>query len=115
MKQALLELAGGRTLPVVGGRDWAAHLVWLRSLTDSRSELERRFLNALAERHLRLPDEAQHPIPESGCVPYFFYKPNTCIFCDGSVHDGPEQAARDDTTRLGLRARGYQGVTVRTT
>lgn len=65
-----------------------------------------------AGRH-RLPDDAQRRIEEGGCIPDFFYVPNVCVFCDGTVHDDPATAARDTQVQEDLVRLGYRVIVVR--
>lgn len=77
---------------------------------DPNSELERRVLAAIQARGIPLPDGSQELIEEANCKPDFIYKDaKIAIFCDGSVHDSPEQRERDRVLRENLQfALGYQ-------
>jgi Lhr-like helicase len=109
----LHSLQQAQVLPRFRQRDYAAHFHYLYALTDSRSELERRFLQALKTGNHRLPDSAQESIPSIPCIADFFYQPNVCIFCDGSVHDQPQNRANDQAIRNQLRAEGYRVIVIR--
>ncbi len=80
---------------------------------DPNSELELKFLDHLYQNGYRLPDWAQYHIQEANCVADFFYEDHICVFCDGSVHDRPEQRAKDERIRNDLRSLGYRVVVIR--
>ncbi|PWH16876.1 MAG: DEAD/DEAH box helicase [Anaerolineae bacterium] len=111
--EALSQLCQCQTLLRSGNRSWFEQLEWLRSLSDPRSELERRFLETLAQAHARLPDDAQVRLRDADCVVDFFYHPKTCVFCDGAVHDEPQQRRRDEQVRQQLAEKGFQVIVLR--
>ncbi|MFS8880049.1 DEAD/DEAH box helicase [Synechococcus sp. H55.11] len=113
IRDLLGELAHSRTELRPLGRSRQEQLEWLRQLIDPRSHLERRFLELLAEEGYRLPDDAQKAIPDPRCVVDFFYEPNVCVFCDGAVHDEPDQAAQDRQVRSQLLGQGYRVIALR--
>jgi hypothetical protein len=113
IKDFLLQLKQSISEPRYKGKTREEHLTYLRKLTDERSELEKIFLNVLEENNLKLPDDAQKQIPEVNTRPDFFYSPNICVFCDGSVHDQPDQKAKDEYIRNELRAHGYRVIVIR--
>jgi very-short-patch-repair endonuclease len=85
------------------------HYRWLLEQTDPNSEFERVVLKAIYEQGIKLPDSAQELIPEANCKPDFIYKKaRIAIFCDGSVHDSPEQQQRDHLKRENLHDCGYE-------
>ncbi|GAB4495769.1 MAG: DEAD/DEAH box helicase [Anaerolineales bacterium] len=113
VQQTLLNLTQSRVLGRSSGRTYFEQSEWLRAQTDARSQLERDFLDALITEGYRLPDDCQHAVNEPRCNVDFFYEPNICVFCDGSVHDQPDQRRQDETLRTELRARGYEVVVIR--
>ncbi len=113
VRDHLMQFAHAVTRPGQATRSYEEHYQWLRQLTDSRSELERKFLDRLYQTRRRLPDFAQRNLADVYCCPDFFYEPNVCVFCDGSVHDQPQQRATDARQRAELRQRGYRVVVIR--
>jgi len=109
----LQQLQQATVRPIHQGRDYEQHYQWLRSLTDSRSEIERKFIEYLYQTERRLPDEAQKQLADYYSMPDFFYKPNVCVFCDGSVHNELTQQAKDETMRRELKEKGYRVVAIR--
>jgi len=113
VRDFLMEMTKRQTELKYGHRTRREQYLWLRSRTDSRSELERKLIDVLYQGGYRLPDDAQRNIPELKCIPDFFYEPNVCVFCDGSVHDNPDQRAYDEKLRSQLLASGYRVVVIR--
>ena len=113
IRDFLLDLAGSKSRPVKGEESYDEHYKRLRAVTDTRSELERRFLDHLYRTRRRLPDHTQYRIENPPAEPDFFYEPNVCVFCDGAVHDEPEQRRKDLQVRGRLRAHGYRVIVIR--
>ncbi len=84
------------------------HYQALQAARDHNSSTEDKFLKYLYEKGLRLPDEAQPVIANMYVRPDFLYKPNICIFCDGTPHDESLVQEDDAEKRKALKDAGYQ-------
>ncbi len=76
---------------------------------DGNSSTERRFLDYLYNNGLRLPDKAQVNMSEEIGIyaqADFVYKPNTCLFCDGTPHDLHHVREDDAAKRAALSSSG---------
>jgi len=96
VRDDLLTLASATTGTGAGGHNRTEVIGTLRALADSG--LERRFLDWLDERGLRLPDRAQVTVSGAQARPDFVYdlaSGPVAVFIDGPVHDAPTQADRD--------------------
>jgi superfamily II DNA or RNA helicase len=114
VRDILLSLSRSTATRRNGGRDYEAQYVYLKNLVDSRSEIEKRFLDALYQTRRELPDEAQKALPDIATIPdFYFSKARACVYCDGSVHDEQGQRLRDDEIRRRLREGGYRVVVIR--
>lgn len=113
VKPALETLMECEVLPKQGERDYDAHFHWLLGHTDASSELERKFLKALHAKGLRLPDRAQVSLKAetghyiSADFSYELDAQVSYVFCDGSVHDDPQQKSEDTHKRNILRDTGH--------
>lgn len=114
VKDLLLQLAECEAKAGYETRTYDQQHEWLRQQTDSRSELEKKFLDQLYREGRRLPDTAQKLLDNYYCRPDFFYNEGyVCIFCDGSVHDVPDQKEKDESIRNLLRDSGFRVVVIR--
>ncbi|HHO59507.1 MAG TPA: DUF1998 domain-containing protein [Thiotrichales bacterium] len=114
VKELLMQLMACETRAGTAERTYEQHYQWLRRQTDSRSELEKKFLDQLYREGRRLPDDAQKLMKNYHCRPDFFYRDGyVCVFCDGSVHDAPDQREKDENIRKTLRASGFRVVVIR--
>ena len=77
----------------------------LRNL-DPSSSTEKKFIDYLYEKGLRLPDSAQKRVEGIYVQPDFYYEPRIWIFCDGTPHDDPDVKADDDMKRQAIIAQG---------
>jgi superfamily II DNA/RNA helicase len=86
--------------------DYEAQYQYLCAHIDPQSSTEKKFIDFLHERGLRLPDEAQKTVPGLYIKPDFYYHPRCWVFCDGTPHDEPRVVENDATQRQALIARG---------
>jgi len=113
VKSFLRDLMRVTLEPTYVERPREEHYQHLLRSVDSRSELEKRFLEHLMQRGYRLPDYAQYGIEDPYCYPDFYYRRHrACVFCDGSVHDTANTRGRDQRIREALRDRGYRVVEI---
>ena len=75
------------------------------------SDLERRWLDFLEVRHLRLPSHAQQLVEACRTRPDFFYADyQAAVYIDGPPHDFPERAQRDDDKTEAMEDAGFSVV-----
>ncbi|MGH9114987.1 MAG: helicase-related protein, partial [Acidimicrobiales bacterium] len=95
-RETLMLLAGSSSAAGAGGTTRDEIRARLARLADS--ELERRFIDWLDQRGLRLPDDAQFDVSDARARPDFvFHLPTgeVAVFVDGPTHDTPTATERD--------------------
>lgn len=114
VRELLLQLARSTTAAGAGGRTRGEQRAGLNALADSG--LERRFVDWLDEKGLRLPDRAQVTVTEATARPDLVYDLPTgavAVFVDGPVHDNAAQADRDAAAEDRLIDCGWMVLRVR--
>ncbi len=87
-------------------RNYEDHYQALLRGLDPNSTTERKFLDHLYHRGLRLPDAAQKRVEGMYVQPDFYYEPRIWVFCDGTPHDEAAVKAEDEQKRQAIIARG---------
>ena len=86
----------------------------LLNLYDKNSSTERKFLEYLHEKGLRLPDNTQPKLSKDFglyVMPDFQYDTSVFVFCDGTPHDDPITKERDIKQRKAMRKKGLRVIT----
>ncbi|RTY33709.1 DEAD/DEAH box helicase [Chlorobium phaeovibrioides] len=78
----------------------------LLSGIDPNSSTERKFIDFLYNKGLRLPDAAQKRVDGIYAQPDFFYEPRIWVFCDGTPHDKADIQEKDEAIRQAIIAKG---------
>lgn len=105
----LNDLLGSHLTETVQQDQREQHYQKLLAQSDPNSAFEREMLKFMYEEGFRLPDAAQTVI--ANCKPDFVYQsPAIAIFCDGSVHNSPDQQKQDQMDRDNLKY--HSGYTV---
>ncbi len=117
VRDYLLQLSRGRTVPAEEGPDYEEHYRWLLERVDPASSLELAFLAELHAQRVRLPDQTQkRPAADVYVQTDFSYKreglPDLCVFVDGPHHDQQQQAEKDKELREQLDDRGFLVVAI---
>lgn len=92
-------------------KNYDEHYHAMQAARDPNSSTEDKFLKHLYAKGLKLPDEAQPNISNMYVRPDFLYRPNICIFCDGTPHDQIAIQQDDSEKRKALKDAGYQVLT----
>jgi very-short-patch-repair endonuclease len=110
----LLNLKAAATKKTFEQRSYDEQYEWLRQQTDSRSTLEKQFLDSLFRSGRKLPDYAQKSISNYPTRPDFYYEDGyVCVYCDGTPHDELAQHTEDKKIRDALRGLGYRVIVIR--
>lgn len=95
--------------------DYEAHYQEMLATLDPNSSTERKFIEYLYKKGLRLPDEAQKRVDGIYVQPDFYYEPRVWVFVDGTPHDDPETQREDQRKRTAILERGDEVVVYRYT
>ena len=114
VKDFLLYLSKSATQAGEEGMSYEERYHFLRGMTDGRSDLEMKVLDYLFRTSRKLPNHAQKNLSDYYACPDFFYDDTkAAVFCNGTVHDTPEQQEKDEALYQDLRDRGYRVVVIR--
>jgi hypothetical protein len=106
IKDLLVQLAGSETVASPAPVSRGEHLAKLKAIADS--DLERRWLDVVDGRGLRLPSGGQQFIEACSTKPDFVYDDSfTVVYVDGPHHQYPDRAARDLSQQTCLENAGY--------